>query len=101
MQIILIALPAKNKKIEDEEYHEYHRGMSTNNKTPHKEKLTPAQVAAALSVSVPTVARWRSLGCPFLETRKVRLCKQASRPRYDLAAVRAWLESRNMKGGEA
>lgn len=75
--------------------------MSTNNKPTLKEKLTPTQVASVLGVSVPTVARWRKLGCPCQETRKVILCKQASRPRYDLAAVRAWLETRTQKGGEA
>ena len=101
MQIVIIALPTKNKKIEMREHREYHTGMATNNKAMPEEKLTPVQVAAALGVSLSTVIRWKSQGCPYRETRKVILCKQASRPRYDLAAVRAWLESRKMKGGEA
>lgn len=54
--------------------------------------LTQKKLAAELGVCVMTVRRWKE--CPRVAITK-------SRHRYDLAAVRAWLESRNMKGGEA
>jgi phage terminase Nu1 subunit (DNA packaging protein) len=44
--------------------------------------LTPAQLAAHMSVSARTVARWDAEGCP---------CEWAGkRRRYDPEAVRAW-----------
>lgn len=44
--------------------------------------MTPAELAAAMTVSTRTVARWDAEGCP---------CEWAGkRRRYDLAAVKAW-----------
>ena len=47
--------------------------------------LTQRKIARALGVCVATVRRWKE--CP-------RIAISPGRYRYDLAAVRAWLESR-------
>lgn len=67
---------------------------ATKSKYMHMETtlLTQRKLAHALGVCVVTVRRWKE--CP-------RVAISKGRHRYDLAAVRAWLESRNLKGGEA
>ena len=61
---------------------------------------TQKEVATHFCVGAATVRRWHGLGGPRVYVTE-RKAGTGSRPRYDLAAVRAWLESRNMKGGEA
>lgn len=61
---------------------------------------TQKEVAAHFSVGAATVRRWHGLGCPRVYVTE-RKAGTGSRPRYDLAAVRAWLETRTQKGGES
>lgn len=63
------------------------------------ELVTPQELAARLGVSRATVARWKSAGCPFVETRPYTL-KRFTRPRYNVGAVIAWLQD-DKKGDKA
>ncbi len=51
--------------------------------------LTSQELAARLSVHEHTVRRWVKIGCPH-----DALPGQATRFRFDLAAVTAWLKAR-------
>jgi phage terminase Nu1 subunit (DNA packaging protein) len=64
------------------------------------DQLTPGQIAGALSVSVSTIWRWKKKGCPYKETRENAIGKHASRPRYDLEAVKSWIQEQTGKGVE-
>ena len=64
-----------------------------------EELLTPRELAAEFGVNVATVARWRKLGCPYVETRPLTM-RRYTRPRYDVEQVIAWLEG-DKKGDEA
>lgn len=61
--------------------------------------LTRSELAAEFGVNVATVARWRKLGCPYVETRPLTM-RRYTRPRYDVEQVIAWLEG-GKKGDEA
>ena len=56
--------------------------------------LSPGEIAAALGVSKATVARWKKLGCPHKETAPFAIGSQASRPRFNLEEVKAWIKSK-------
>lgn len=60
---------------------------------------TQKEVATHFCVGVATVRRWHKAGCPRINVGSDKVT--GARPRYDLAAVRAWLENRTQKGGEA
>ena len=62
--------------------------------------LTPGQIAGALSVSVSTILRWKKKGCPYKETRENAIGKQASRPCYELEAVKIWIQEQTGQGEE-
>lgn len=53
--------------------------------------LTPEQCAAAFGVCKSTVREWRRQGCPVVYIGR-SMAGAGSRPRYDVAAVRSWLE---------
>ncbi len=57
----------------------------------NKKLITQKGIAAALGVCVATVRRWK--GCP-------RVAISPGRYRYDVGAVRAWLESRTANAGK-
>lgn len=56
---------------------------------------TPADTARAFGVSLSTVRYWRRAGCPVVYAGSVA-SGGASRPRYDLAAVKKWLATRKV-----
>ena len=69
-----------------------------NNKA---KEMTPGELAATLGVSTMTVARWRARGCPYHELSPNTIGKTASRPRYNLAEVKAWIKEQQQKGEQA
>lgn len=62
------------------------------------EELNKTQIALKLGRSEATINRWLAAGCPH-NKKAVDSCR--IRPYFNLAAVRAWLETRTQKGGEA
>lgn len=54
--------------------------------------LSTKQAAAAFSVSASTIRAWRRAGCPVVYIGRARTGR-GSRPRFEAAAVRAWLET--------
>lgn len=71
-----------------------------------KEEYTPrflkaSELAKALSVSRALVSKWNKKGLPCFFIGDVKEHKRGARPRYDLAEVRAWLETRTQKGEQA
>lgn len=54
--------------------------------------MPPRELARALGVSIVTIARWKKAGCPYTETAPCFIGAQASRPRYNLAAVKEWIK---------
>lgn len=62
-------------------------------------KDKPQEIAATLGVSVGTLSRWRAAGCPCMESKPYGRGKQASRPRYNLEQVKAWINEQR-KGKE-
>lgn len=63
------------------------------------ELVTPRELAERLGVSRATIARWKADGCPYVEACPYTR-KGYTRPRYNVAAVIAWLNA-DKKGGEA
>ena len=55
--------------------------------------LSTKQAAAAFSVSASTIRAWRRAGCPVVFIGSARQGR-GSRPRFEVAALRAWLEER-------
>lgn len=64
---------------------------------PHRAAVlcTPADTARAFGVSLSTVRYWRREGCPVVYAGSVA-SGGASRPRYDLQAVKNWLAARKV-----
>jgi phage terminase Nu1 subunit (DNA packaging protein) len=56
--------------------------------------LSPGELSAALGVSKATISRWKTQGCPYHEAAPFAIGAQASRPRYNLEAVKAWIKSK-------
>lgn len=56
---------------------------------------TPADTARAFGVSLSTIRYWRREGCPVVYAGRAT-SGGASRPRYDLAAVKNWLAARKI-----
>lgn len=54
---------------------------------------TPADTALAFGVSLTTLRTWRRAGCPVIYAGRAT-SGGASRPRYDLQAVKKWLAAR-------
>ena len=61
--------------------------MDTNNIEPYKNKQ---QIAAHFGVSVRTVERWMTSGCPVLRLSGEGL---GNRPRFRLSDVSAWIDT--------
>lgn len=78
---------------------------SQTNKPVEGMLLTGCELAEKLRVSRALVSRWTKEGVPCVFIGRVRESKRGARPRYSLADVRAWLESRTAgtvgKGVEA
>lgn len=62
---------------------------------------TPQETAAALGVSVGTLARWRAAGCPCVESKPYGRGKHASRPRYNVEDVKKWIAGQGRKEARA
>lgn len=77
-------------------------GMQDAYPNRQKEELTPGELSAALGVSTMTISRWRARGCPYREACPNYTRKSASRPRYNLAEVKAWIkeQQRNSQAEE-
>jgi len=60
-----------------------------SNDIPHKEVMSPTELAAYLGLSIPTLDRMRSRGegPPFIKMGKRRIL-------YMWSSVQAWIESR-------
>ena len=63
-------------------------------------ELSPGELAAALGVSKTTISRWKTLGCPYHEAAPFAIAAQASRPRYNLEAVKAWIKAKQTRSHE-
>lgn len=67
--------------------------------------LTGCELAEKMRVSRALVSRWTKEGAPCVFIGRITESKRGARPRYILADVRAWLESRTAgtagKGVEA
>lgn len=63
--------------------------------------MKASELAKSLSVSRALVSKWNKKGLPCFFIGEIKEHKRGARPRYDLAEVRAWLENRTQKGGEA
>ncbi|MBR2010900.1 MAG: hypothetical protein IKA06_04060 [Clostridia bacterium] len=66
-----------------------------------KSELTPRELCRALGVNIGTLARWKRKGCPYRENAPYTIGRQASRPRYNLEQVKAWIQEQQKKGDEA
>lgn len=60
----------------------------------------PAEISSAFGVSRYTVRQWRLAGCPCVCINSDK-SETGKRFRFSLQSVRAWLENRTQKGGEA
>ena len=56
--------------------------------------LTGCELAEKMRVSRALVSRWTKEGVPCVFIGRITESKRGARPRYSLADVRAWLESR-------
>lgn len=78
--------------------------METNNEKEGM-LLTGCEIAEKMRVSRALVSRWTKEGAPCVFIGRITESKRGARPRYILADVRAWLESRTSgtvgKGVEA
>lgn len=55
--------------------------------------LNTKEAAAAFAVSMSTIRAWKRAGCPVVFIGSARQGR-GSRPRFEAAALRAWLEER-------
>ena len=74
--------------LDNKQRHKKHKAMmDTNNIEPYKNKQ---QIAAHFGVSIRTVERWMTSGCPVLRLGGEGLGK---RPRFRLSDVSAWIDT--------
>lgn len=63
--------------------------------------IKPAELAKALGVDRATIARWKNMGCPYIESKPYGIGVTSSRPLYDPEKVKSWLESQSGKEQQA